>query len=424
MVRADPGATPTRRNRAAVCYARCVIPSLRSAFNAAFTPAKHEAFLRGLTARCGPVPFRLSESPLFLPREAHQKLYRIAGELITLAAAAAPTLPEDVVPPSWRVPRRDDAPCFALVDLAIVRDPDGSIGGRLVELQGFPSLAAFTLLQLDALREQLAAIPGVGPGFTSLAPGLSREEALRITREALLGDEPPEATILLEIEPHKQKTICDFEAHRQLLGLDAVCVTELQREGRRLFRVKDGRRIEVRRIYNRVVFDELDRKQPKMAFSFADELDVTWVPHPDWQWLWSKLTLPRLSHPSVPEAHFLSELREVPADLSDWVLKPLFSFAGAGVKLGPSRADLDAVPEAERRSWLLQRRITYAREMVTPRGEGIAAEVRFLCLRPKGAKLPVPIGNLVRLSRGQMLGVDQNRDMDWVGASLALFPEG
>ncbi len=401
-----------------------MIPSLRSAFNAAFTPASHEAFLAGLDARCGPLPFRLAESPLFLPRDAHEKLFRIAGELIAQAAAVAPSLPEDVVPASWRVPGRDDAPCFALVDLAIVRDPDGSIGGRLVELQGFPSLAAFTLVQLQALREQLGRIPGVGPRFTSLAPGLSWDDALRITREALLGDEPPEATILLEIEPDKQKTVCDFHAHRELLGIDTVCVTAIQREGRRLFRIKDGRRVQVRRIYNRVVFDELDRKRPPMAFSFSDELDVTWVPHPDWQWLWSKLTLPRLKHPSVPEAHFLSDLREPPADLSDWVLKPLFSFAGAGVKLGPTAADLEAVPVHERRTWLLQRRITYAREMVTPRGEGIAAEVRFLCLRPKGAPLPIPIGNLVRLSRGQMLGVDQNRDMDWVGASLALFPDG
>ncbi len=395
----------------------------RAAWNAAFRPELHVRYLARLEAELGPVPFRLAETPLFLPPALRERLFRHAAEIVAATAAATPRIPEGDVPPSWKVPRRDDLPSFVLVDLAIVRGEDGALDGRLVELQGFPSLAAFSVFQARVLDAICRELPGLGAGFSPYAPGWDEARYLDLLRRALLAGEEPEHVVLLELAPTQQKTLPDFVATEKLLGVEAVCMTDVVREGRRLFRRKGDRLVPIRRIYNRVVFDELERKRPQASFAFSDDLEVSWFPHPDWQWKWSKLALPLLDHPAVPTSRLLSELDAPPADLSTaWVLKPLFSFAGAGVILEPTPDDLARVPAAERSGFMIQRRIEYARELRTPDGQGVAAEVRVMCLRAPGMPLPIPVANLTRLSRGKMLGVDHNRDFDWVGASLALAP--
>jgi hypothetical protein len=239
-----------------------------------------------------------------------------------------------------------------------------------------------------------------------------------------VGDEDPAHVVLLDLHPEKQKTVPDFVATKLLLGVDAICPTKLVVEGRKLFREVDGKRVPVRRIYNRVVFDELERAQVELPFRYTDDLDVHWVSHPNWYWTISKFSLPLLRHPSVPQARTLRELgADVPADLSGHVLKPLFSYAGAGVKVDVERADLDAVPEEQRDGWLLQEKITYHPGIRMPDGQGVKAEVRMMFLRRDADPKPELVLNLVRLSRGKMLGVDQNRDLTWVGGSVGLFEE-
>jgi hypothetical protein len=206
------------------------------------------------------------------------------------------------------------------------------------------------------------------------------------------------------------------------VGIDAVCPTALVRENNKLYRRVDGRLVQVKRIFNRVVFDELEHKKIRLPFGYTEDLDVTWCSHPNWYWVWSKYTLPYVDHPAVPRARYLSDLDKVPEDLDRYVLKPLFSFAGSGVKVDPTPADIAAIPESERSNWLLQEKIVYEPALKMPDGNGVKAEVRMMFLRGPDEAVPELVLNLVRLSRGKMLGVDQNRDLTWVGGSVGIWP--
>ena len=107
------------------------------------------------------------------------------------------------------------------------------------------------------------------------------------------------------------------------------------------------------------------------------------------------------------------------------MLKPLFSFAGSGVKVDVTRADIDAIPERDRQGWLLQEKITYAPALEMPSGDGVKAEVRMMFLRAPNEPAPRARAEpRLRLSRGKMLGVDQNKDLTWVGGSVGLWPTG
>jgi len=103
------------------------------------------------------------------------------------------------------------------------------------------------------------------------------------------------------------------------------------------------------------------------------------------------------------------------------LLKPLFSFAGKGIQFEPSRQDLESIPEAERKNYLLQQRMRFEPTIDTPKGM-TQAEIRILYLWPDGGAL-TPALSLVRLGRGKMMGVDHNRNQEWVGASAAFFPQ-
>jgi len=242
-------------------------------------------------------------------------------------------------------------------------------------------------------------------------------------RERIVGDHDPREVALVDYQPEAQKTLPDFIATKALFGVDWVCVTKLIKDGRRLFREVDGQRVPVRRIYNRMVFDELEAKKVEPPFQWGDDLDVTWCSHPNWYWIWSKFALPHVSHPAIPRARFLSELDELPADLSRYVMKPLFSFAGAGVVVDVTPEAVASVPEAARSGWILQEKIEYAHAITAPDGTGVKAEVRVMLMREgegAGGRF-VPLIPLVRLSRGKMLGVDYNRGLEWVGSSVGIW---
>jgi len=243
----------------------------------------------------------------------------------------------------------------------------------------------------------------------------------------VLADAPPEEVVLLDLDPASQKTRPDFHATARLLGVRAVCATELKREGRRLLAPleqegRPPRYLPVRRILHRIVFDELDRRRTVLPFDYREDLDVVWAAHPTWYWLWSKATLPHLDHPAVPRTRILSEVEQLPDDLSGYILKPLFSFAGQGVRVDVDRAFIESIPEAERAHWLLQEKVTYAPALIAPDGSGVKAEIRMMFLRPDGEDRMTLAINLVRLSRGKMHGVDHNKGLDWVGSSVAVWP--
>jgi hypothetical protein len=330
------------------------------------------------------------------------------------------------IPEAYRVPDLDQEPHTLAIDFALVRGATGELEPKLIECQGFPSLYAMQVIQGDIWAETLAEMPGLDRGWSTYWEGTDRAGYLDLLRRTIVGDTDPESVVLVDIDPETQKTRPDFIATEALLGVRAVCVTQLKREGRRLLAPLGGERrparyAPVRRIYNRVIFDELVSKGIDAPFDYRTPLDVEWIPHPNWYWIWSKAAMPLLDHPAVPRAHFLSDLDRWPEDLERWVLKPLFAFAGRGVIVDVDQAALAAIPRAAQADWMLMEKVDYAPALMTPDGHGVKVELRVLFLRPDDRGL-VPATNLCRLSRAKMHGVDYNKDFDWVGSSVALWP--
>ncbi|MFI5298871.1 MAG: hypothetical protein ACHREM_12305 [Polyangiales bacterium] len=403
-------------------------PNLRRLFNAAYSPELYRRYIDRLETRLGTkIPFRVAESPLFLPKSLRNKLERYANEIVDQISQPAKIAEmKSAIPARYDVPGLEasgpTAACLQ-VDFAIVRGDDGELTGRVVELQGFPSLYALMVMQTEALAAELAAFPGLDRDWSLFYSGHTRASFVEKLKRTLVADCDPREVILLDLHPKDQKTYPDFAATKILTGVDAIGPEQLEREGSKLYRLVGGERVQVKRIFNRVVYDELEKSGVAMPFSWTEPLDVTWVPHPNWYWIWSKFTLPHIDHEAVPKATLLSELSEVPADLEHYVLKPLFSFAGAGVVVDVTREDIDNVPMDQREGWILQRKIHYEPGLVTPEGHGVKAEVRMMFLREPHEARPQLVLNLVRMSRGKMLGVDQNKGLDWVGGSVGIWAE-
>lgn len=403
-------------------------PRFRSRFNAAYSGSLFEQYRGDLERRLGcAVGFRVAETPVFLPREFRMSVERAAREIVAqLSEAARLDRMYAAVPERWKVPARTRLPTFAALDFAVVRAEDGTLVPRLVELQGFPSLMAFETMQGDAWSAALAGIDGCEGPWTTRFCGRDRDAFLALAGETILGAHDPANVVLMDLHPPSQKTYCDFAATRRFFGVDPVGPDEMVRRGNRLFR-RDaaGREVRIERIYNRMIVDELDRSGASLPFDPREELDIEWTPHPDWFWIWSKYSLPFLDHPAVPRTMFLSEVRELPDDLARrFVLKPLFSFAGGGVNIAPSAADVAAIPDEARDGWCLQEKIPYGGVLAAPDGGEVKVELRIMFLRPDDADEMSPALNLCRLARGDMLGVDYNRDLTCTGSSIGLWPEG
>jgi hypothetical protein len=397
-------------------------PARRPLFNRAYSDQLFQRYMNRLTSQVGEFPFRVAETPLMLTPQLRDLLARNAEEIVAqLSEPRRLAELRKAIPKDRDVPGMDELPNCVQVDFALVQGAGGGLEGRVVELQAFPSLYALMTLMADAWGDTLNELPELRADWTCFI-GMGREAAMDLMRRTILGGCQPEDVVLVDYQPEKQKTSPDFWATRKMFGVDPVCVTRLVKQGRQLFREKDGRLVPVRRIYNRMVFDELDVKGVRPPFSWMDDLDVTWCSHPNWYWVWSKYALPFLDHPAIPRARFLSELKELPADLSRYVLKPLFSFAGAGVVIDVTPEDIARVPAEQRGQWVLQDKIEYAPAIVMPDGNGVKAEVRIMLLRPPGETQLRPLIPLVRTSRGKMLGVDFNKGLTWVGGTVGIFP--
>jgi hypothetical protein len=392
----------------------------RPLFNHAWTPELYARYRARLEAALGPIPFALAETPFFVTPELRDALSRSATEIV-LQLARPELLSElkKVIPGKYDTPGMDALPNCVQVDFAITPAPGGGLEGKVVELQAFPSGYAMMTFFADAWEAEFQAIPGLQGSWSCFV--LPREQGMKLMRDTILGGEPPEAVALVDFQPQLQKTVPDFVATERLFGVESVCATELVKQGRQLFRRKAGRLLPVRRIYNRMVFDELEHKGYRLPFEWNEPLDVSWCSHPNWYWPWSKYSLPFLRHPAVPKATFLSELKTLPEDLSRYVLKPLFSYAGSGVIIDVKPEDIARVPAEHRQGWVLQEKITYAPAVHAPDGSQVKAEVRVMLLRPPQAPSLTVAIHLVRLSRGKMLGVDQNKGLTWVGGSVALW---
>jgi hypothetical protein len=417
-----------------------MIPDLRQRYNAAFTDARYAAFTRELNrAMYWPVDFRIAESPLFLDAETTRELVRAADDIVRQLATpafrkhAANAIPRDLggARPerveglsSLEVPNETEWPHFLAIDFALCDDGKGGIKPQLIELQGFPTVACWQVLQANAYRKHFPEIPAE---FTTYFGGLDEERYFDELRSAICGEFLPENVVLLEIEPDKQKTRIDFACTHSFLGVRPMCLSKVRLRGRQLVYFSGGREVPIHRIYNRVIFDELLRKPDfKPGFKFTDKVDVQWAGHPNWYFRISKHSLPFLKSPYVPDCRFVSEFSvggalrpdALPGDLENYVLKPLYSFAGLGVDIAPTREKIAALEKPS--EWLLQRKVSYAPILETPDGPA-KAEIRLI-FAGDGEGMPKLLNNLVRLTKGAMHGVDFNKGKTWVGASCAFHP--
>ena len=393
-----------------------MIPSLRQAFNSKYKAEKYPELLRLLAERCGvPIGFRVSETPCFLPVELLERMAADGKELIRQLVDNPDyrARSEESIPAEFKVPNESPHPMFIQVDFGLVRDASGALQPKLVELQAFPSLYAYQ----PVLARTFVDVYGLDRKLRYLLSGLEPASYLKLLQRAIVGDCDPENVILMEIDPEHQKTLPDFLLTEKLLGIRTVDIRAINKDGNQLYWEADGKRIPIHRIYNRAIVDELERKGVKLGFDFRDDLQVEWAGHPNWYFRISKFSIPYLQHPTVPKTWFLDQTESVPDDLENYALKPLYSFAGLGVVIAPKKEDIAAVPAERRSQYILQERLHFEPVIQTPFG-GTKVEVRLMYVWVDEL---TPVLTILRMGRGLMMGVDHNRNMEWVGSSAGLF---
>ncbi|MEM8583001.1 MAG: hypothetical protein AAGF87_01970 [Bacteroidota bacterium] len=414
-----------------------MITHLRQAYNGSFKQSSHDSLINWLTEQAGVRPkFQVSETPVFIPTYLKERLLEAGKDIIEVVTSQRFfDLSPSAIPKGQAVPQRTDHPLFLQMDFGLCLDEAGKITPQLVEAQGFPSLYFFQ----DMLAAGYRKFFDIPDHFTSRFGGLSVEDYHRLLADCILDGEDPKEVALLEVEPDQQTTRIDFELANKQLGIPVLCISELERSGNKLYYKRDGQRIRIKRIFNRVIFDELLKRDDfDLQFNLTEEVDVSWAGHPDWFAMLSKHTLPLFDSQYVPKSYYLSDILGIDAhptsqssgfrerigdfeddsDLRKYVLKPLYSFAGQGINLSPTVADIKAVPDPE--NYILQTKVSYE-PLVETLDEPASAEVRMMYLWPPDAAEPILINNLVRLSKGKMIGVRYNKGKTWVGGSIGYF---
>ncbi|MEM0992500.1 MAG: hypothetical protein AAGI49_05655 [Bacteroidota bacterium] len=397
-----------------------MIATLRKAYNDSFVTAKYQQLLQEIEYTYGHrPPFRIAETPVFVGKEMRDMLFDACEQIIdVIVQPNFKELSSGALLSGQIVPNETDHTTFLQMDFGICMDENGNLTPQLIEVQGFPSLYFYQYIIADLYRKYFSIPEDISPLFG----GMDRDRYLELLRKIIVGDYPPENAIILETEPDQQATLIDFIVGKHLLGIPYKCVTDLICEGREVYYKENGRKIKVHRIFNRVIFDELIRRDDlKREFLFTEEHDVEWIGHPNWFFRISKHTLPLLGHiPYVPNSFFLSDIDHIPEDLHNYVLKPLYSFSGTGVIINLNRYDFDSIKDPE--NYILQRKVTYAPVVETPNVPA-KCEIRMLTIWERGKARPIMVNNLARLSKGEMIGVKYNKDKDWVGGSVGFFEQ-
>ncbi len=393
-------------------------PLTRKAFNEQFSAEKYQHFLNILQEGLkDEIAFRVAETPVFLTKDLKNKLIQAGDEILkTLLDPNFKELTERAIPEKWKVANETSHPHFIAFDFAICKDQQGELVPKLIELQGFPSLYGFQSFLADCYQETYNLPAGLDVYFS----GLNKASYLDLLKKTIIGPYRPEEVVLMDVDALHQKTAVDFFITQKYLGIPIIPLEDLKQEAKKLYYLADDKKIFIKRIYNRLIFDEIDN-DPNIFDKVVDvrqDLDVEWITHPNWFYKISKFTMPFLQGKFIPQTWFLNELPSIPKNLENFVLKPLFSFAGQGVIIDVKEADIEAIPDPQ--NWILQEKVVYEPVVQAPDG-GIKCEIRILYLWPEEDKLPTLAINLSRLSRGKMIGVRYNKDFDWVGGTIAFF---
>jgi hypothetical protein len=390
-----------------------MIPEIRKKFNDDFSEKIYQEFLKDLNSVLKyPPDFRVCETPLFLSKDLTSELIKACDDIVLqLQQEDFLKHSDNAIPSHLKVPNDFEHAPFLQLDFAITKNVENFFP-KLIELQAFPSLYGYQVYLNDILRKHF----DIPVGFQSYFNRYNKVSYQSLLNKLIVGNYSPENVILLEIEPEKQKTRIDFAATEQLTGITTVCISKIKKRGKKLFYFKDNKEIEIKRIYNRVIFDEFERKKLKFDFNFKDEIEAEWAGHPNWFFRISKFSLPQLKGKYVPESYFLNEIEKYPDNLNGFILKPLFSFAGLGVDVEVTKEKLDAIKDKS--NYILQQKVDYAPLIETP-DEFSKVEIRMMFLWDDK---PVLVNNLIRTSKGKMMGVDFNKNKTWVGSSIAYHP--
>jgi hypothetical protein len=394
-------------------------PEIRQKYNASFSQEKYKNFLAALDkATTKPIEFRVAETPVFVPKYLKENLIEACESIIdVIVQEDYKSKTDKAIPANQNVPNENNHTSFLAIDFAVCQDDEGKFTPQLIELQGFPSLFGFQYLVSENFQKHFP----IPENYDFLFNKLDRKSYIEELKKLILGNEKPENVILLEIYPETQKTRVDFEVTENLIGVKAVCLTKIIKEGKQLFYLNNGIKTSIHRIYNRLIFDDLTNfPDLKTDFNLTDDVDVEWIGHPNWFFRISKYTMPFLNSPYVPECRFLSDFGgNYPENLPEYVLKPLFSFAGSGVKINVLREDLISISDPE--NYILQKKVKYEPVIETTDGSKVKCEIRMLYIWQNDEARPLLLTNLARLSRGEMIGVRFNKDFDWVGGSVCFM---
>lgn len=397
-----------------------MVKSIRHLFNASFNQEKYTDFLKDLDQQFpGAIDFRVAETPVFISKELGDQMIETCEYIIDfIKRDDFLKLTDRAIPKEEYMQNENDHSHFIAFDFGICENENNELFPALIEMQGFPTLFGFQAYYPEILKKHFP----IPKGFSNYFNGLDREKYLQLLKDVIIGNHKKDEVVLLEIRPHQQKTRIDFYCTKEFLGINIVCITDLIKEGSSLYYLNNGIKTKIRRIYNRVIADELNTVKDELGdiIRFQDYIDVEWIPHPHWFYRISKFTLPYLHHPCIPQTWFLNEVVQLPSDLYNYVLKPLFSFAGQGVVIDISPEDIEKINEPE--NWILQRKVKYA-DCIETRDDPAKVEIRLMYVWKDGDDRPTLVTNLARLSKGKMIGVRYNKDKEWVGGSVAYFEQ-
>lgn len=396
-----------------------MIAPIREQFNQQFTKEKYEYFLKLIRDYYNHDPlFRKAETPFFIPTILKDRLLEACEEIVEtlLEKDLKERTQGSLFDVKNIVPNEDEYSTFLQMDFGVTLDENGDPMPMLIEVQGFPSVYFFQRMVTEAYKKAY----DLPEHLTSYFNGYNPDSFKELLKEVIVGDTPVHQVIILEVEPTLQNTYIDLLATSIELGIPVKCVTDLFLEGKKLYYLDAmGSKVEVIKIYNRVIFDELYQRQDlEMRFNFYDDIDVEWIGHPNWFFRISKYLIPFLKSKYVPETYFLDKVDINALDLSQYVLKPLFSFAGSGVIIDVTSEDLAKIKDTE--NYILQRKVQYEPVIESP-DEPVKVEIRMMMIWPKNTERPIVVNNLVRLSKGKMIGVKYNKDKDWVGGSVGFY---
>ncbi|PWT94632.1 MAG: hypothetical protein C5B52_19585 [Bacteroidetes bacterium] len=395
-----------------------MVPELRRDFNAKFEIDKYNAFVKDLhSLHPGAIEFRIAETPVFVDSAFTKKMLDACEHIIdVIVDPKFKSLTDRAIPKGEFVPGESPKSHMIAFDFGVCINSQKELEPQLIEMQGFPTLFGFQVFYPELLRNYF----DIPSNYSHYLNSYTKETYIQMLKRLLVGSTPVENVILLEIKPHEQKTRIDFYCTQDYLGIEPVNIMDVTGEGDKLYYMKDGKKTEIKKIYNRVIFDDLKAQRESLGniIDITKEWDVKWIPHPNWFYRISKFTLPFIKHPYVPQTYFLNEVKKIPSDLENYVLKPLFSFAGQGVVIDLTKEDLENINDPE--NWILQRKVKYADVIKTP-DEPAKAEIRLMYVWPDNEPRPHAAINLARLSKGKMIGVRYNKDKEWVGGSVCYF---